>query len=86
VLKLAAILQIADGLDRSHQQLVRDVRCEITGATATLRLECETESELELWSADRKARWFREIFRVAVKFESILPSHVRQESSAASGV
>lgn len=85
VLKLAAILQIADGLDRSHQQLVRDVRCEISGTTATMRLEGETESELEIWSADRKARWFREIFRVAVKFEFSLPTATLQETTAASG-
>jgi exopolyphosphatase/guanosine-5'-triphosphate,3'-diphosphate pyrophosphatase len=84
VLKLAAILQIADGLDRSHQQLVGDVRCEISGTTATMRLEGETESELELWSADRKARWFREIFRVAVKFEFSLPGAALQETTAAS--
>lgn len=85
VLRMAAILQMADGLDRSHRQLVRDVRCEITGTTATIYLECDNESELELWSAERKARWFREIFRVAVKFESILPSPARQESAASSG-
>jgi exopolyphosphatase/guanosine-5'-triphosphate,3'-diphosphate pyrophosphatase len=85
VLKLAAILQIADGLDRSHQQLVGDVRCEVAGTTATIHIASETGSELELWSADRKARYFREIFRVAVKFQSTLPSPARQESSAASG-
>jgi exopolyphosphatase/guanosine-5'-triphosphate,3'-diphosphate pyrophosphatase len=85
VLKLAAILQIADGLDRSHQQVIRDVRCEIKGTTATMHLESDSGGELELWSADRKARWFREIFRVSVKFESTLSSPVLEESSAASG-
>ena len=85
VLRLAAILQMADALDRSHRQLVRDVRCEITGTTATIYLECDTESELELWSADRKARWFREIFRVAVHFETVLPSPAQQETTAATG-
>ncbi|HEX5731307.1 MAG TPA: Ppx/GppA phosphatase family protein [Blastocatellia bacterium] len=86
VLKLAAILQIADGLDRSHQQLVGDVRCEIKGATVTMHLESDSGAELELWSADRKARWFRGIFRVSVKFESSLPSPALEESTAASGI
>ncbi|HJQ69598.1 MAG TPA: Ppx/GppA phosphatase family protein [Blastocatellia bacterium] len=86
VLKLAAILQMADGLDRSHQQLVRDVRCEVNGTTATMQIESDSESDLELWSADRKARWFREIFRVSVKFEYILPSPALEESTAASGL
>ena len=86
VLKLAAILQMADGLDRSHQQLIRDVRCEIKGTTVTMRLESDSESELELWSVDRKARWFRETFRVSVKFESTLPLAALEESTAASGI
>ena len=84
VMRLSAILQIADGLDRSHRQLVRDLRCEVAGNTATIYLECDNESELELWSVDRKARWFREIFRVAVRFESILPRPAHHETTAAS--
>ena len=85
VIRLAAILQIADALDRSHRQLIREVRCEVAGTTATFYLESDNESELELWSADRKARWFREIFRVAVRFESILPAPAQQETAARSG-
>ncbi len=85
VLRLAAILQMADGLDRSHKQLVRDVRCEVTGTTATMYLECDNESELELWSADRKARWFRDIFRVSVRFESVQPSPAQHGTAARSG-
>jgi exopolyphosphatase / guanosine-5'-triphosphate,3'-diphosphate pyrophosphatase len=71
VLRLAAILQIADGLDRSHRQLVSDVRCVIHGTRVTFSLECEGECDLELWSAERKASWFKDIFQVSVKFKRV---------------
>lgn len=69
LLRLAAILQIADGLDRSHSQLVTNVRCELSGAAVTILVACDAECELEMWSADRKAAWFSEAFRVSVKVE-----------------
>ncbi|MGA9768701.1 MAG: Ppx/GppA phosphatase family protein [Blastocatellia bacterium] len=82
MLRLGAILQIADGLDRSHRQLVTNVRCELSGAAVTIAVNCDSECELEMWSADRKAAWFSEIFRVAVKVErdQIVPA---EESKAA---
>jgi exopolyphosphatase/guanosine-5'-triphosphate,3'-diphosphate pyrophosphatase len=69
LLRLAAILQIADGLDRSHRQLVTNVRCELSGASVTIAVACDAECDLEMWSADRKAAWFSEVFRVSVKVE-----------------
>jgi exopolyphosphatase/guanosine-5'-triphosphate,3'-diphosphate pyrophosphatase len=82
MLRLAAILQIADGLDRSHRQLVTNVRCELSGAAVTIAVACDSECELEMWSADRKAAWFSEIFRVSVNVErdQIVPA---EESKAA---
>ncbi len=41
VTRLAAILRVADGLDRSHAQLVRSLR--INPGKRTLRIECETD-------------------------------------------
>jgi exopolyphosphatase / guanosine-5'-triphosphate,3'-diphosphate pyrophosphatase len=69
LLRLAAILQIADGLDRSHRQNVAGVRCELAGESVKIRVECDGECELELWSATRKASWFSEVFRVSVEIE-----------------
>jgi exopolyphosphatase/guanosine-5'-triphosphate,3'-diphosphate pyrophosphatase len=51
---LAALLRIADALDRSHARLVRAVRCALRGKTVELRLEVEGDPELELWAARRK--------------------------------
>jgi exopolyphosphatase / guanosine-5'-triphosphate,3'-diphosphate pyrophosphatase len=71
VLRLAAILQIADGFDRSHSQKVKNLRGSLSDEGLTLRVECEEECDLELWSAERKAKWFSDIFRLRVTFEAI---------------
>jgi exopolyphosphatase/guanosine-5'-triphosphate,3'-diphosphate pyrophosphatase len=70
VLKLAAILQVADGLDRAHRQTVSDVRCTVSDHTASFVIEANGECELEIWSAERKAIWFSDVFSVAVRFDS----------------
>lgn len=51
---LAALLRLADALDRTHGRLVRAVRCQIRRKTIELRLEVEGDPELELWAARRK--------------------------------
>jgi exopolyphosphatase / guanosine-5'-triphosphate,3'-diphosphate pyrophosphatase len=71
VLRLAAILQIADGLDRSHKQLVNEVRCEVKSGSVTFSVGCEGECDLELWSAQRKASWFKDMFQASVKFKRV---------------
>jgi exopolyphosphatase/guanosine-5'-triphosphate,3'-diphosphate pyrophosphatase len=70
VLRLAAILQIADGLDRSHSQKVKNLICEIRQEGLKIKVQCDLECDLEIWSAERKAKWFSDIFRVQVQFVS----------------
>lgn len=69
VLRLASILQIADGLDRSHRQVVSNARCRIEDRIVTFFASSAGECELEIWSAERKSAWFSEIFEVGVRFE-----------------
>jgi exopolyphosphatase/guanosine-5'-triphosphate,3'-diphosphate pyrophosphatase len=51
---LAAILRIAEGLDRSHYQLVRGVRVARRGDRVTLRVVTRRDAALELWAARRR--------------------------------
>jgi exopolyphosphatase/guanosine-5'-triphosphate,3'-diphosphate pyrophosphatase len=51
---LAALLRLADAMDRTHGRLVRAVRCQIKRKTIEVRLEVEGDPELELWAARRK--------------------------------
>ena len=82
VLRLASILQIADGLDRSHQQLISDVRCDVANGTATFIASTGGECELEIWSAERKAAWFSDIFKVGVLFDRNLVLSAQKEAAS----
>ena len=68
-LRLASILQIADGLDRSYRQVVQRVKCELAGGNLTFLVESNGECDLEIWSAERKSKWFEDLFRVNLRFE-----------------
>jgi len=61
VSRLAAILRVADGLDRSHGANVRDVTVDISDKTVTLRLVGEYNSTDE-WGATRKSGLFAQVF------------------------
>jgi exopolyphosphatase/guanosine-5'-triphosphate,3'-diphosphate pyrophosphatase len=83
VLRLASILQIADGLDRSHRQVISDLRCRIEEKSVVFCASSAGECELEIWSAERKSAWFSEIFEVGVRFERDLILSAEKESAAA---
>jgi exopolyphosphatase/guanosine-5'-triphosphate,3'-diphosphate pyrophosphatase len=70
VRRLSAILRIADGLDRTHSEVVRDIRCRISGRTVhfAIRRSRKSSVELELWGAERKKLLFEESLRVHAKF------------------
>ena len=59
----AAILRIADGLDRSHAQNVTAIRVAFTDRDVIVRLGSRVDAELEAWGAERKADWFEKVFR-----------------------
>lgn len=52
---LAAILALAEGLDRSHAAVVDDVEFieDPDQAVATIRVTARNDAELELWAAQR---------------------------------
>ena len=64
VRKLAAILRIADGLDRSHSKMVERVKCRISRKKVVFNIKPmrKKRAELELWGADRKKQLFEEEF------------------------
>src|SRR5205823_1733034 len=61
VRQLAAILRIADALDRTQGRLVRAVRCVVTEKTIEMRLDIDGDPELELWAARRKGDLLEEL-------------------------
>jgi exopolyphosphatase/guanosine-5'-triphosphate,3'-diphosphate pyrophosphatase len=65
---LAAILRIADALDRTHARLVRAVRCAISPRTVEVRVDADGDPELELWAARRKGDLFEELCGRKLRF------------------
>lgn len=64
---LAAILRLADALDREHSQKVRDVRISHAPDRVSLVLEGEGDMALEIWAIERKAALFEKVFRRQVQ-------------------
>lgn len=72
---LAAMLRLAEGLDRSRAQLVQDVRLEAHGKGWTLQLVARDDVELERWAALRHVEPLEARLGSAV---SIAPSRRRR--------
>src|SRR3954469_11705291 len=65
---LAAILRVADALDRTHARLVRAVRCSISTRTVEVRVDADGDPELELWAARRKGDLFEALAGRKLRF------------------
>ncbi|MFC2133610.1 HD domain-containing protein, partial [Bacteroidota bacterium] len=63
VRKLAAILRVADSLDRTHLQRVKNISIRVKSISVELYLDYEeTLPEIELWSFERRKELFEEVF------------------------
>ena len=63
VLKLATLLQLADGLDRSHSDAIKSLRCKIGIKTVKLRLKVRGEIPQEIEGFKKKRDLFIRIFK-----------------------
>ncbi len=66
--KLAAILRVAEALDRGHYQCIDHVRCTVERHTVRFATYYRTDPELELWAARLKADMFEKVFNCAAVF------------------
>ena len=66
--KLAAILRIAEALDRSHRQSVRDVAVRCNGAVRFI-VRARSDAGMEIASAAKRAKYFSSLFEKKVRFE-----------------
>jgi exopolyphosphatase/guanosine-5'-triphosphate,3'-diphosphate pyrophosphatase len=66
VRRLAAILRLAGGLDRSRSQQVRDVRACVDDGRVTLQTCAEEEPQVDIWGAERRRQLFEEVFGMPV--------------------
>jgi exopolyphosphatase / guanosine-5'-triphosphate,3'-diphosphate pyrophosphatase len=65
----AALLRIADGLDRSHSGVVSSVKVKCGRHHVTIAVQAKGDAELELWGARRQMQLFTKVFERTVSFE-----------------
>lgn len=63
-----AILRIADGLDRTHGRVVKDLTCDIRRRRVRVDILGRGDLQLELWAARRKTDMFLDVFGRAITF------------------
>jgi exopolyphosphatase / guanosine-5'-triphosphate,3'-diphosphate pyrophosphatase len=66
---LAAIVRLAEGLDRSHAQVVKKIDASSRRGALRFRLTPAGDAELELWAAGRHAAPLAELLDTQVEFE-----------------
>jgi exopolyphosphatase/guanosine-5'-triphosphate,3'-diphosphate pyrophosphatase len=66
VLRLAALLRVADGLDYGHAGAVKGLRAAVEGDAAVLTVEADERPEAEIAAARRKSDLFEEVFALPV--------------------
>ncbi|MFP4432317.1 MAG: HD domain-containing protein [Spirochaetaceae bacterium] len=69
VLKLSAILRVADALDRSHSQRVQQVKLEQRDETTVLRCRCTGDLSVERYGLSLKGGMFEEVFGFSITME-----------------
>src|SRR5436190_2179823 len=62
VITLAAILRIADALDRRHDSRVSDVRCGRNGRVVHIELQSTANCDREISAAEQKREMFEQVF------------------------
>lgn len=64
----AALVRLADGLDRSHSGVIEDLRCDLGAKGVKCELKTRSDAELEIWGATRKSDWFEEVTGKVIAF------------------
>ncbi len=80
---LAAILRLAESLDRSHAQTVSQIDLHDRGKDALLQIRTGGDAELELWAASRHAEPFERLLGKPLRMEVSETTHAEQPDAAA---
>jgi exopolyphosphatase/guanosine-5'-triphosphate,3'-diphosphate pyrophosphatase len=74
VQRMAAILRLAGGLDRSRTQLVHDAVASIADGQAVIEAVADEEPQVDLWGAERRTDLFEKVFGMPVTFRWAKPA------------
>jgi exopolyphosphatase/guanosine-5'-triphosphate,3'-diphosphate pyrophosphatase len=67
----AALLRLADGLDRTNCSVVEDLACRVRPDGIEVLIDARGDAELELWSAASRAKLFERVFHRPVTFRQL---------------
>ena len=71
VRKLAAILRVADALDRTHQGAVQFVEVQVSSSEVVFKIKPgKVEPDMELWNFERRKGLFEEVFGIQARAEA----------------
>ncbi len=70
VRRLAAILRLADALDRGHRSKVRGLEITVEAKEVVVGLRGVEDLSLEVWAAERKGAYFEEVFGRRLRMEA----------------
>ena len=79
--KLAALLRLADALDRDHSGRVRNLRCEIGDNAVRIVALCSREAETMRWRLEERADLFTEVFGCEVELVTTLNAPDHEETA-----
>ena len=69
VCQLAALLRIAEGLDRSHFQNVTALRAQLDQEALRLQVTTKADPQLEVWSGEEEGALFESVFDRGIEVE-----------------
>ena len=70
---LSAILSVAEGLDRSHAEVVSGVEVAVSPGQVTLTLQAVGDAELEAWATARHLGALEKVLERTVRIETPAP-------------
>jgi exopolyphosphatase/guanosine-5'-triphosphate,3'-diphosphate pyrophosphatase len=80
---LGALVRLAEGLDRSHAQVVSTLSVSEDDDGLVIKLKTSGDAELELWAAARHAEPLAELFGLPIRFEAVAGKARKQRSRPA---
>ncbi len=64
---LSAIIRVADALDRTHSDAVKNLECSLQKRNVTFKIEASRYPVAEMWALSRKKGYFEETFRIKLR-------------------
>lgn len=83
VRQLSGILRVAEGLDRTHSRVVRDVRVRVGESRIRLRLETTGAAEVEMADVTRMRGLFERVFETRLAIETARPTAGKRPAARA---